>query len=44
MAGALLGIGRYKGYGLAFMTDVLTGVIGGGGTDSLRTLTRKNGT
>lgn len=31
MAGALLGIGSYKGYGLAFMTDVLTGVIGGGG-------------
>ena len=31
MAGALLGIGRYKGYGLAFMTDVLTGVIAGGG-------------
>ncbi len=31
MAGALLGIGQYKGYGLAFMTDVLTGVIGGGG-------------
>ncbi len=31
MAGALLGIGRYKGYGLAFMTDVLTGVLGGGG-------------
>jgi LDH2 family malate/lactate/ureidoglycolate dehydrogenase len=31
MTGALLGIGRYKGYGLAFMTDVLTGVIGGGG-------------
>lgn len=31
MAGALLGIGHYKGYGLAFMTDVLTGVIGGGG-------------
>lgn len=31
MAGALLGIGRYKGYGLAFMTDVLTGVVGGGG-------------
>lgn len=30
MAGALLGIGRYKGYGLAFMTDVLTGVISGG--------------
>lgn len=31
MAGALLGIGAYKGAGLAFMTDVLTGVIGGGG-------------
>lgn len=31
MAGALLGIGQYKGYGLAFMTDVLTGVIGGAG-------------
>lgn len=31
MAGALLAIGEYKGYGLAFMTDVLTGVIGGGG-------------
>ncbi len=31
MAGALLGIGQYKGYGLAFMTDVLTGIIGGGG-------------
>lgn len=31
MPGALLGIGEYKGYGLAFMTDVLTGVIGGGG-------------
>lgn len=31
MKGALLGIGEYKGYGLAFMTDVLTGVIGGGG-------------
>lgn len=31
MAGALLGIGAYKGSGLAFMTDVLTGVIGGGG-------------
>jgi len=31
MAGALLGIGTYKGYGLAFMTDVLTGVLGGGG-------------
>jgi LDH2 family malate/lactate/ureidoglycolate dehydrogenase len=31
IAGALLGIGSYKGYGLAFMTDVLTGVLGGGG-------------
>ncbi|HMO08418.1 MAG TPA: Ldh family oxidoreductase [Paracoccaceae bacterium] len=31
MAGALLGIGQYKGYGLAFMTDVMTGVLGGGG-------------
>jgi LDH2 family malate/lactate/ureidoglycolate dehydrogenase len=31
MAGALLGIGQYKGYGLAFMSDVFTGVIGGGG-------------
>ena len=31
MAGALLGIGTYKGYGLAFMTDVLTGVVAGGG-------------
>ena len=31
MAGALLGIGQYKGYGLSFMTDVLTGVLGGGG-------------
>ncbi|KKB80873.1 malate dehydrogenase [Devosia soli] len=31
MKGPLLAIGEYKGYGLAFMTDVLTGVIGGGG-------------
>lgn len=31
MTGALLGIGQYKGYGLAMLTDVLTGVIGGGG-------------
>lgn len=30
MQGALLGIGQYKGYGLSFMTDVLTGVISGG--------------
>lgn len=31
MQGALLGIGQYKGYGLAMLTDVLTGVLGGGG-------------
>jgi LDH2 family malate/lactate/ureidoglycolate dehydrogenase len=31
MAGALLGIGQYKGFGLAMLTDVLTGVISGGG-------------
>lgn len=31
MTGALLGIGQYKGSGLAFMTDVITGVIAGGG-------------
>ncbi len=31
MKGALLGIGQHKGYGLSFMTDVLTGVISGGG-------------
>ena len=31
MDGFLLGIGQYKGYGLSFMTDVLTGVISGGG-------------
>jgi LDH2 family malate/lactate/ureidoglycolate dehydrogenase len=31
MLGALLGIGHHKGYGLALMTDVLTGVISGGG-------------
>lgn len=30
MAGALLGIGQYKGYGLAMFTDILTGVISGG--------------
>jgi len=30
MKGALLGIGQYKGYGLSMMTDVITGVIGGG--------------
>ena len=31
MAGALLGIGQYKGYGLSMFTDVLTGLITGGG-------------
>ena len=31
MAGALLGIGRYKGFGLSLMTDVMTGVLAGGG-------------
>ncbi|HUN07170.1 MAG TPA: Ldh family oxidoreductase [Aggregatilineales bacterium] len=31
MKGALLGIGQYKGYGLSMMTDVMTGVLGGGG-------------
>jgi LDH2 family malate/lactate/ureidoglycolate dehydrogenase len=31
MQGALLGIGQYKGYGLSLMTDVLTGVVSGGG-------------
>ncbi len=30
MAGALLGVGRYKGYGLSLMTDVMTGVLAGG--------------
>jgi LDH2 family malate/lactate/ureidoglycolate dehydrogenase len=30
MAGALLGIGQHKGYGLSMMTDVITGVISGG--------------
>lgn len=31
MDGALLGIGGHKGYGLAMLTDVLTGVLSGGG-------------
>ena len=31
MAGALLGIGQYKGYGLSLFTDVLTGLISGSG-------------
>lgn len=31
MKGALLGIGQHKGYALSMMTDVITGVIAGGG-------------
>ena len=31
MQGFLLGIGQHKGYGLAMMTDVITGVLAGGG-------------
>jgi LDH2 family malate/lactate/ureidoglycolate dehydrogenase len=31
MEGALLGIGGHKGYGLSMLTDVLTGVLSGGG-------------
>jgi LDH2 family malate/lactate/ureidoglycolate dehydrogenase len=31
LKGALLGIGQHKGYGLAMLTDVITGVISGGG-------------
>lgn len=31
MKGALLGIGQYKGYGLSMLTDVITGVLSGGG-------------
>ncbi len=31
MLGTLLGIGQHKGYGLSMMTDVITGVLGGGG-------------
>ncbi|MDZ4767448.1 MAG: Ldh family oxidoreductase [Chloroflexota bacterium] len=30
LKGALLGIGQYKGYGLAMLTDVMTGVLSGG--------------
>jgi LDH2 family malate/lactate/ureidoglycolate dehydrogenase len=30
MAGALLGIGQYKGYGLSLMTEVMTGILSGG--------------
>lgn len=31
MLGALLGIGQHKGYGLSMLTDVITGVLSGGG-------------
>jgi LDH2 family malate/lactate/ureidoglycolate dehydrogenase len=31
LQGALLGIGGHKGYGIAMLTDVLTGVLSGGG-------------
>ena len=31
MDGTLLPMGEYKGYGLSLVTDVLTGVLGGGG-------------
>ncbi len=31
LKGPLLGIGGHKGYGLAFMTEALTGVLSGGG-------------
>lgn len=31
MQGFLLGIGQHKGYGLSMLTDVITGVISGGG-------------
>lgn len=31
MDGTLLPMGEYKGYGLSLMTDVLSGVLGGGG-------------
>lgn len=31
MQGFLLGIGGHKGYGLSMMTDVITGVLSGGG-------------
>ncbi len=31
MDGTLLPMGEYKGYGLSLITDVLTGVLSGGG-------------
>ena len=44
MAGALLGIGQYKGYGLSLMTDVMTGVLAGGafGIDPYRDPARQD--
>lgn len=44
MAGALLGIGQYKGYGLAFMTDAMTGVLSSGafGVDPYADPARQN--
>lgn len=44
MRGALLGIGQYKGYGLSFMTDALTGVLSGGafGTEPYTDPMRQN--
>lgn len=35
MAGALLPMGEYKGYALSLITDVLTGVLSGGGYGTL---------
>ncbi|MBM6581905.1 Ldh family oxidoreductase [Microvirga sp. BT689] len=44
MTGALLGIGQYKGYGLSFMTDAMTGVLSGGafGTQPYSDLARQD--
>jgi LDH2 family malate/lactate/ureidoglycolate dehydrogenase len=44
MAGALLGIGQYKGYGLSLMTDVMTGVLSGSafGADPYRDPARQD--
>ncbi|MCB0046539.1 MAG: Ldh family oxidoreductase [Caldilineaceae bacterium] len=35
MDGTLLPMGEYKGYGLSLITDVITGVLGGGGFGTL---------
>ncbi len=40
LKGPLLGIGGHKGYGLAFMTEALTGVLSGGGFGLTPYLTR----